>query len=73
MKINEQQLRNQITVNLDDATAQQVEKIAKHYQRKPAELLRLILVPELCKLWAEIQRQEHQENQEPPTVAQFKL
>ena len=64
-------LTNQFCINLDDATAQQVEQIAEYYQRKPAELLRLLLAPVLRNEWATIQRQEHPENQAAPTLARF--
>ena len=64
-------LNNQFCINLDDATAQQVEAIAEAYQRKPAELLRLLLAPVLRNEWAKIQREEHPENREPLTLARF--
>lgn len=64
-------LKNQYCINLDDDTAQMVERIAEHEQRKAAELLRLLLVPALRKKWVEIQTQEHPENQTAPTVAKF--
>lgn len=64
-------LQNQFCVNVDDATAQQIIKIAEYYQRKPAELLRLLLAPVLRNEWAKIQRQEHPENQTAPTLARF--
>lgn len=66
-------LQNQFTINTDDETAQQILKIAEYYQRKPAELLRLLLAPALRNLWANIQRQEHPENQAAPTVARFHI
>ena len=40
-------LTNQITVNLDQEAAQMVQYLAEYYQRKPAELVRLLLVPTL--------------------------
>ena len=64
-------LQNQYTINTDDETRAQIEKIAEYYQRKPAELLRLILAPALRNEWAKIQQQEHPENAEPLTVAIF--
>ena len=64
-------LNNQFNINVDDDTAQMVERIAEHEQRKPAELLRLLLIPALRKKWVEIQTQEHPENQTTPTVAKF--
>ena len=72
MKTNEKQLNNSYTVNLTDEQSQLLEKIAEHEQRKPRELLRLLLVPQLLKAWAEIQRQEHQENTEPMQKAIFR-
>ena len=68
---NNNKLIKQFTINTDEETAQQIEKIAEYYQRKPAELLRLLLAPALRNEWATIQRAEHPENQEPPTLARF--
>ena len=59
------------TVNLDDETAAQVETLARYYNRKPAEFLRLILAPTLRNYWAEMQRNEHAENKTEPTLARF--
>lgn len=64
-------LKNQYCINLDDDTAQMVERIAEHEQRKAAELLRLLLVPALRKKWVEIQTQEHPENQAAAVAAKF--
>ena len=64
-------LNNQYNINVDDDTSALIERIAEHEQRKPAELLRLVLIPALRKKWVEIQTQEHQENQTAPTVAKF--
>lgn len=66
-------LQNQFTINTDDETAAQIEKIAEHYQRKPAELLRLLLAPVLRNEWAKIQQQEHPENNTAPTLARFTI
>ena len=60
------------TVNVNEEIAALIEAIAEHEQRKPRELLRLLLVPTLRQRWAEIQRQEHQENTEPMQQAIFK-
>lgn len=65
-------LNNCYSINLDDDTAALLEKIAEHHQRKPRELLRLLIVPALRQQWADIQRQEHKENQQAPTVAIFR-
>ena len=64
-------LNNCYSINLDDDTAQQLEKIAEYYQRKPRELLRLILAPALRNEWANIQREQHPENKAAPTLARF--
>lgn len=64
-------LTEQFTINTDKDTAALIERIAEHYQRKPAELLRLLLAPVLRDEYAKIQRQEHPENTEPLTVATF--
>lgn len=71
MKQNEKQLNNSYTINTDDNTAAMIEAIAEHEQRKPRELLRLLLIPALRQRWAEIQRQEHPENTEPMSAAIF--
>lgn len=68
-----EKLKNQFTINTDDATRAQIEKIAEYYQRKPAELLRLLLAPALRNEWAKIQQQEHPENNAAPTVARFTI
>ena len=68
---NNKKLNNQYCINVDDETRAQIERIAEYYQRKPAELLRLLLAPVLRNEWAKIQRQEHPENAEPLTVARF--
>ena len=68
---NNNKLTKQFTINTDEETANQIERIAELYQRKPAELLRLLLGPALRNEWAKIQRQEHPENTEPLTVAIF--
>ena len=65
-------LNNQYNINVDDDTSALIERIAEHEQRKPAELLRLLLIPALRKKWVEIQTQEHQENNEPMSTAIFK-
>ena len=64
-------LNNQYNINVDDDTSALIERITEHEQRKPAELLRLLLIPALRKKWVEIQTQEHPENQTTPTVAKF--
>lgn len=58
-------LNNQFTINLDQDAAELVEKLANLYQRKPAELLRLLVLPQLSNEWAKIQAIEHPENRQP--------
>ena len=70
---NNNKLNKQFTINTDEETARQIELIAEYYQRKPAELLRLLFAPVLRNEWAKIQTIEHPENTEPPTVARFTI
>ena len=58
-------LKNQITINLNDEAAELVQILADYYQRKPAELVRLLLVPVLVDQFAKVQRQTHPENAQP--------
>lgn len=67
-----EKLINCYSINLDDPTAQQLETLADYYQRKPRELLRLILAPALRDLWAEMQQETHPENKAAPVLATFK-
>lgn len=60
-----EKLKNQITINLNDESAQLVQALANHCQRKPAELVRLLLVPVLFDEWAKVQTIEHPENRQP--------
>lgn len=60
-----EKLKNSYCVNLDDESAQLVQKLADIYQRKPAELLRLLLLPQLSNAWAKVQAIEHPENRQP--------
>jgi len=65
-------LDNQFCIKVDQDTARQIELLANYYQRKPSEFLRLILAPVLRDYWAMMQREEHQENKQIPTLARFK-
>ena len=67
-----QKLNNSITINVNDETRAEIEKIAEFYQRKPAELLRMLLVPVLTRQYAIIQRAAHPENMQPLEPAIFK-
>ena len=73
MKTTTEKLANCYSVNLDEESAQMIEAIAREQQRKPRELLRLLLKPIIKAEWIKLQRQEHPENNNAPTVAQFKL
>lgn len=71
METNKKQLDNIYSIRLDDETSAQLEKLAKLYQRKPSELIRLLLVPTLIKEYAKLQFLDHKENQEPMQQAIF--
>lgn len=61
------------SINLDGECAQMLETIAAIEQRKPRELLRLLLIPVLRSRWVELEKLEHPENNQAPTIARFKL
>ena len=69
---NNKKLLNSYTINTDEETAAQIETLAEYYQRKPRELLRLILAPALRDLWAKMQQEQHPENKSAPTLAIFR-
>lgn len=73
MKETNEKLTNCYSVNLDEESAQMIEAIAREQQRKPRELLRLLLKPIIKAEWIKLQTEKHPENQQAPTVAQFKL
>ena len=73
MKENNEKLTNCYSINLDEESARMIEAIAREQQRKPRELLRLLLKPVIKAEWIKLQTQTHPENQQAPTVAQFKL
>ena len=62
----------QYTINVDENHAALIEKLAAHYKRKPAEMLRLLLEPVLVEEYAKTQRQAHKENTQPIQPAIFK-
>ena len=43
----QKKLNNQYTINMDDEYKKLIDILADSYQRKPAELLRLLLIPAL--------------------------
>lgn len=63
-------LKNQFTINLDDETAQKLEKLAELLQRKPAELLRLLVVPSISESWIKWNL-DQPENQHQPQEAHY--
>lgn len=69
---NNKKLLKQFTINTDEDTAQRIETIAEHYQRKPAELLRLLLAPVVLNEFIKVTNQEHPENTNAPQLAIFK-
>lgn len=46
--------KNQYCVNFDDDYKTMIERLAQAYQRKPADLLRLLLIPVLHDKYIEI-------------------
>lgn len=63
---------NAITINVNDEIKKEIEYIAAHYQRKPAELLRLLLEPVIINEFAQIMTQTHADNKNAMQRATFK-
>lgn len=72
MKNNELKNNNAITINLNDELKKELEYIAEYYQRKTAELLRLLITPIIINEYATIQLKQHPENAQPMERATFK-
>lgn len=66
-------LNNQYTINVNDDIKELIEKIALYYDRKPCELLRMLVIPQLHNEYAKMMRLAHTENTEPLKQATFKL
>lgn len=64
--------KNQFTINLNDALKRQIIILADAYQRKPADLLRLLVTPAIINAYADLQRLEHPTNAQPMQPAIFK-
>ena len=64
-------LNNQITVNLSDADRDLLLKLCSAYNRKPAELVRLLLVPAMVDEYSLLMQQKHAQNREPWSRAVF--
>ena len=70
--MNDTKLNNQYTINFDDDVSDLIKKLSQAYQRKPAELLRMLLKPVLINEYAKIQAIQHAENKKPWQAAIFK-
>ena len=66
-----EKLNNSYSINLDDDTAKTLEALARELQRKPRELLRLLVAPIIRKEWERVNREKYPENQTAPTVAHW--
>ena len=66
-----EKLKNQFTINLDDDTADTLEALARELQRKPRELLRLLVAPVIRKEWQRVNAEKFPENKEEPKPARF--
>lgn len=66
-----EKLTRHYCVSIDEDNGRMLEAIAELYQRKPAELLRLLVLKPLRDEWAKVQREEHPENKEQPQPARF--
>lgn len=71
MKITEKN-NNAITINLNDDIFAQLKSVAIYHQRKPAEMLRLLLTPIIIEEYASIMLEKHIENKQPMQEAIFK-
>ena len=55
-------LSNSYTINFDEDYSKLIEELAQAYQRKPRELLRLLLVPIIHDKYAELEQMKQGEN-----------
>lgn len=62
---------NAITINVNDNLRALIDKLAAHHNRRPAELLRILLTPVLIDEYAKTQREKHAQNTLPLTPAIF--
>ena len=72
-KKNEKMLKNdnQYTINVNDNVAALIDKLASYYNRKPAEFLRIILLPILSDEYSKIMTIVHPENKSALEEARF--
>lgn len=55
---------NQITINLDDESLKKFNYMAKTYNRKPAELGRILLIISIDNQFIKLQQEEHEKENE---------
>lgn len=53
------------TINLTEQEAELIERIALETNRRPAEVLRLLVLPPAFKWWRDFNNREHPENNDP--------
>ena len=68
-----QKNNNSFTINLNDDLKNELLKVAEIYQRKPAELLRLLVTPAIINEYAKIQRNLFKENAQPIQEAKYTI
>ena len=51
-------LNNNFTIHLTDETAAKIAELAEYEQRKPSELLRLMLAPVIVSKWEKIKERK---------------
>lgn len=66
-----QKNNNAITINVNDDVKRQIEILSNYYQRKPAEFLRLLLMPCIVDQYAKLQATIHPENKKSMVEAVF--
>ena len=65
-------LDNSYTINFDEDYSKLIEELAQAYQRKPRELLRLLLVPILHDKYMELKQLQNKETPTPWSKAFYK-
>lgn len=53
-------LTSNFTINTDEQIAQMIQELAQDKQRKPCEMLRLLLIPVIVEEWEKLQAKKHQ-------------
>ena len=62
---------NKYTINLNDDYKRLISLLSDYYQRKPADLLRVLIIPALHNAYAQMQRDQHDDNRQPLTQAHY--